>query len=247
MDENYASHYGELQRNHWWFRARHHVLREVIATIRWPQRPKIMEVGCGPGETLYLVYPPDADLTGVEPDAITADVARKRGPVPVIHAGIEMLATLVPDASLDGVAMLDVLEHIQDDHAAVRAVHAKLKPGGVYFLTVPAFMWMWGRQDDVSHHCRRYTKSTILAPLVAAGFEIERITYFSSFLFPMIAGLRVARRLLRLKPSGESDLDDSIGPFNEVLNKIFAAEAWWLRHANFPIGSSILCIARRKS
>lgn len=247
MDVNYQAHFAEQQRNHWWFRARHQVLRSVIATIKWPARPKIFEIGCGPGETLYNMYPPDADLTGVEPYAATAEYARTRGPVPVINAAIEQLPEIVPDASLDGIAMLDVLEHIQDDAAAVRAVHAKIKPGGVYFLTVPAFMCLWGRQDEVSHHFRRYTAATLRAPLVAAGFEIERMSYFCSFLFPPIAALRIVRRVLKLKSEGDSDLDDSIGPFNEVLNRIFAAEAGWLQHANFPVGSSILCIARKKS
>ena len=73
------------------------------------------------------------------------------------------------------------------------------------------------------------------------------MSYFCSFLFPPIAALRFARRVFKSKTGGESHLDDSISPFAEVLNQIFATEAGWLRHANFPAGSSMLCIARKKS
>ena len=90
--------------------------------------------------------------------------------------------------------MFDVLEHIPDDVRALQIVNRKLKPGGRIALSVPAYMWLSGQQDIVNQHCRRYTLTELRRKLEAAQFNVERITYFNTFLFLPIAVVRLIAR-----------------------------------------------------
>src|SRR6187200_3370166 len=91
MEKSYAQHYALLEGEHWWFRARRVILRDLLARLKWPQRPRILEIGVGPGYSLLEVYPPDACLEGVEPDQGLARLAAKRGPAAVFQAPIDQL------------------------------------------------------------------------------------------------------------------------------------------------------------
>ena len=244
MDTGYARAYGDLEETHWWFRARRKILRQSLAALPWPAAPRILEIGIGSGLNLYTLYPPGAQLAGVEPEAANAARARTRGTVPVYVATVENLPAEIADGSLDGIAMFDVLEHTKDDLVALASVRKKLKPGGLLVLTVPTYMWLWGQQDDISYHYRRYTIHRLEAQLATAGFHVTRATYFDTFLFPPVALFRVLARWLRPrgKPAG-TDFKYTLGLADHLLYAIFAAEAPCLRHVNFPFGVSALVIA----
>ena len=92
---------------------------------------------------------------------------------------------------------LDVIEHVDDDVAALRELRRVLCPGGRLLVAVPAFMFLWGKQDEVSHHRRRYTAGSLRAALAGAGFAVDRTSYFNTLLFPPVAAVRLGRRLLR--------------------------------------------------
>ncbi len=100
-----------------------------------------------------------------------------------------------PDSSVDLITALDVLEHIEDDRAALREIQRVLRPGGVLLATVPAYGWMWGAQDEISHHFRRYDAADLSRKIPEAGLDLRRITHFNSILFPPIAVIRLARKL----------------------------------------------------
>jgi len=119
-----------------------------------------------------------------------------------------------------------------------------LNNNGRALFFVPAFMFLWGVQDDVSNHRRRYTKKVFSEKLKSAGFEIERITYANiTFFFPILLG-RLVMKLTGFRPASENNL--TIGALNGFLGKIFGAERFWLRRANLPFGVSLICIAKKK-
>ena len=70
MQKTFADRYHTFEKEHWWFRARRHILRDRLQALSWPSHPRILEVGTGPGENLYSLYPDDALLPGVEPDEL---------------------------------------------------------------------------------------------------------------------------------------------------------------------------------
>ena len=68
MEKSYAQHYALLEGEHWWFRARRVILRDLLVRLKWPPQPKILEIGVGPGYNLLEIYPSGARLEGIEPD-----------------------------------------------------------------------------------------------------------------------------------------------------------------------------------
>jgi SAM-dependent methyltransferase len=147
------------------------------------------------------------------------------------------------DESFDLVTGLDVVEHLDDDVAGLREMRRVLRPGGRALIFVPAFMFLWGVQDDVSNHRRRYTLATIRKSMEAAGLRLDRASYANlTFFAPILAG-RLLMRLTGLRPASENNIN--VSALNGVLGKLFGAERWWLRRMNFPFGVSAICVARR--
>jgi len=125
----------------------------------------------------------------------------------------------------------------------LREMRRVLRPGGFCLLFVPAFMFLWGVQDDVSNHRRRYTADELKAKLKEAGFTIERASYANiTFFGPILLG-RWLMRLTGLRPASENNVN--MGMLNGLLGSIFGAESRWLQRMNLPFGVSIICVARR--
>jgi SAM-dependent methyltransferase len=150
------------------------------------------------------------------------------------------------DNTFDLVTALDVVEHIEDDRGALRELYRVIRPGGMLMISVPAYKFLWGAQDEISHHKRRYTTPEIRERMIEAGFKVRRLSYFNTFLFPAIAGIRVLRPY---KP-GSADLKSDFtmtkpGPANTLLGTVFALEAPVVERTNLPFGVSILCLANK--
>ena len=245
MEKSYAQHYPLLEGEHWWFRARRLILRHLLAQLEWPQQPRILEIGVGSGHNLREIYPSDARLEGVEPDHGLARLASDGGRARIVQASIDKLPPEIQDGSYDGVAMFDVLEHIKDDARALQIANRKLRRGGRIVLSAPAYMWLWGQQDVVNQHCRRYTQAQLREKLEAANFTVERATYFNTFLFPPIAAVRLLARRRHRQPAPEGDFNYVPSLSNAALFNLFASERILLRFLDFPFGVSVFTSARR--
>jgi hypothetical protein len=105
-------------------------------------------------------------------------------------------------------------------------------------------MWLWGVQDDVSHHRRRYTLPQLKERVTAAGFAVERATYANATFFaPILAG-RLLMRATGARPASENNIN--VSALNGVLGRLLGAERFWLKRGlNFPLGVSAVCVARR--
>jgi hypothetical protein len=118
-----------------------------------------------------------------------------------------------------------------------------LKPGGRALLFVPAFMFLWGVQDDISHHRRRYRIPELRNVVKKAGFEVERTTYANiTFFAPILLG-RALMKVTGLRPASENNIN--VSALNGVLGRVLGAESSFLRRINFPFGVSALCVARK--
>jgi SAM-dependent methyltransferase len=246
MQTDYAARYSLYEEHHWWFRGRRKILRRILAReIPGRQGVKVLEIGVASGLNLYSLYPANCDLQGMEPDAANAKVAAMRGHVPVSVGTVENMPSELRSQVFDIVTMFDVLEHVQDDVAALRAVRARLALNGSLVLTVPAYQWMWGQQDMVNLHFRRYTKRQLISRLHEAGFQLRRATYFNTLLFPPIALIRVlAKCSLGRSRTPRSDFEYSAGGMHAWLSRLFGLEAYWLERYSFPFGVSLLAVAQ---
>ena len=234
-----------VEDSHWWYVGRRLILESFLRQIvRNPeskiQNPKILDVGCGTGGNLEMLAKFGA-AEGVDVSDDALEFCRRKGLK--AHKG---LAESLPfaDESFDVVTALDVVEHLDDDIAGLREIHRVLKIGGKSLIFVPAFMFLWGVQDDVSNHRIRYTKKQITDRLEHSGFEIERATYANiSFFAPILAG-RTLMKITGIKPESENNVN--VSALNGVFGKLFGAERFFLKNFNFPFGVSIIIVAEKK-
>jgi len=229
----------EHDSRHWWYVARRDILADYVARYAdLPKGAKILEIGCGTGHNLPMLGQ-FGEVDAIEIDAAAREIATRRLGKPVGAAPLPELSG-VERGSYDMIAVLDVVEHIEDDVGALRAMAACLKPGGKILVTVPAHQWMWSAHDVVNHHKRRYSKRTLTGALRAAGLHWRKLGYFNSLLFPVAVAARVAGKL-----SGKDDSDDSppAAPLNSVLGSIFRLERHLLGRMPLPPGLSLILIA----
>lgn len=228
----------ELDQVHWWYRARRDILATLIRRrLRLPAQARILEVGCGTGHNLEMLRE-FGRLDAIEVDPAARDLASRRLGHAVMDAPLPDLVG-VPDRTYDLIAMLDVLEHVEADQAALRSLAAKLKPGGKMLITVPAHRWMWSAHDVVNHHHRRYNRGTFRAAVRGAGLRIEMLSWFNSLLFPLAAAARLAGRV-----TGKEDSDDKLPPafVNRVFEAVFGLERHMIGRLPFPPGVSLVAI-----
>ncbi len=173
----------ELDQRHWWYRARRQVLAELIRRkAAPPPGARLLEIGCGTGHNLAMLgqFGP---VDGLELDDQARTIAERRLGRTVMSAPLPELAG-VPEHYYDLVGAFDVIEHIDDDEAALESIATRLKPGGKFVMTVPAHRWMWSAHDVVNHHKRRYSKSALKKLIDKSPLCLESIGYFNSLLFP---------------------------------------------------------------
>ena len=229
----------ELDERHWWYRARREILGDLIERkIELPRDARILEVGCGTGHNLPMLKR-FGRVDAIEVDAAARAIASRRlghavmdAPLPALHG--------VSDRSYDLIAILDVIEHIDEDLAGLKSLSDKLKPGGRILITVPAFPWMWSAHDVVNHHKRRYTRRTLRRLVEGAGLKLEMMSWFNSLLFPLAAAARLAGRI-----TGKEESDDKLppAPVNRLFEAIFGLERYAVGRLPVPPGVSLVAIA----
>ena len=233
-----------VENAHWWYVGRRAILESFLQQIiQNPkskiQNPKILDVGCGTGGNLEMLARFGA-AEGVDVSDEALEFCKSKG----LKAS-KGLAESLPfaDESFDIVTALDVVEHLDDDLAGLKEMRRVLKQGGKTLIFVPAFMWLWGVQDEVSNHRIRYTKKQIVERLQKSGFEIERATYANiTFFAPILAG-RTVMKITGIKPESENNVN--VSALNGVFGKLFGAEKFWLKNFNFPFGVSIVVVAKK--
>ncbi len=228
---------------HWWFRARRDILAATIEKLAAGPMARILEAGCGTGGNLAMLER-FGRLHAFEPDAEAREVAQGKASFRIDPGG---LPDGVPDGlhDLDLVCAFDVLEHIDDDRAAAATLLEILREGGHLILTVPAYTWLWSRHDDAVQHKRRYTRELLTDTLRDAGFDIVRCSYFNTLLFPLVAVIRLGRRVLGLEGDGTQEMALPGRLLNRVLYGLFGLERHLLAHVDLPFGVSLLAVARR--
>lgn len=230
----------EIEDCHWWFTSRRSIIASVLASLALPPAARILDVGSGTGGNLEVLSR-FGTVMGIESDdaALSISLSRKIAPV---------LKGRLPDALpcsgqvFDLIVMLDVLEHIDDDCAAMKSLEQLLAPNGFVVVTVPAFPVLWSDHDIQHHHKRRYRYSVLKNVFHASGFQVRHMTYYNTWLFPVIAAVRLFRKM---KPSEVSGRDMHLpSPWaNSMLKVLFASERHVVTRMRLPFGTSILAVA----
>ncbi|MGI8403069.1 MAG: class I SAM-dependent methyltransferase [Gemmatimonadaceae bacterium] len=239
MESDYGARYRDLYERHWWWLARKQVILDALRTHEPPSGWRnVLDVGCGDGLFFNdLAKLPGVQLIeGVEP---AADLVSPSGP----HS--KNIHVVPFDASFDRgrryslVLMLDVLEHLPDPTGSLRHALSLLEPGGIFLATVPSFMSLWTRHDDLNHHFTRYDKVSFATLAADAGMRIVESRYF----FHWLAGAKILTRIKESLIPGEPE-SPTVPPrwANRALYAIARFEQRVLGSFQIPYGSSLLVV-----
>ena len=227
---------------HWWFVGRRAVIGALLDRIELPDRPLILEAGCGSGGNLGLLAA-RGRVSAFEPFDDAAGSARER------HPGTDVRYGRLPDevpflpGTFDLVAALDVLEHVDEDVDSLAALVRLAKPGGSIIVTVPAHQRLWGSHDLRLHHMRRYGRRQLREIVHAAGAEIVFETAFNTVLAPIAVAYRLVENTTGLGLGNQERLPTPM--VNRLLGGLFSIEGRIVGRAGIPFGLSYGFILRR--
>ena len=170
--------------------------------------------------------------------------AKQRGVTHAIEGTLESAGI----AEIGSAGMFDVLEHIPDEQGILRAIHARMAPGGRLYIAVPAYQWLWSQEDDLAGHFRRYTGRTLRRAMESAGFRVEFQTDPFAPLPPPIFAIRSIpyRRGVRLPAEVFAERGAAEHGGSSLLNRVLELEAKWIGTGR-PIwfGSSCLAVGTK--
>ena len=207
-----------------------------VLEARLPAGASVLDVGCGTGfvlERLAERY----EVTGLEPDASVRARAHPSIAPKLLPGGSDDLSAL-GGRTFDAVLMLDVLEHLDDDAAALRQVKPVIRTGGLLLATVPASPKLWSQHDVLNQHRRRYTQELLAERLRAASYEIQHLTHINSRLYPLAWLHRLAANKTTM-----AALDVPREPLNKLFTRVFSGEAG-TRLPRYRRGLSLMVLAR---
>jgi len=231
----------EITEIHWWFVVRRKLLTFLLSSVNPVPKGLVLDIGCGVGSNLPILESHGLNALGLDGSLYALNLASRRFKIALINGDLNQLP--IRPGSIGLIIATDVLEHLENDSKGIGQMYQALMEGGVLILTVPAFGFLWGTQDIVTGHRRRYYRQEVLDKLRQQGFETLRSSYFNFFLFlPILIG-RLLIRVLRLNIESENRINSPL--LNLLLKEIFSLEPYLLKYISFPLGVSIFCIARK--
>ena len=230
---------------HFWFRGLRRSAKIMLdAELKGRRLHRIVDCGSGTGRNLDWLrdYGP---ALGVErsPSGLAVALAHQR---PVVRASVAALP--IATASVDLATSFDVLYCLPDDvePIALKEMVRVLRPGGLALFNVAALDILHGSHSALTMELRRYTRARLRTRLEAAGLRVERMSFTNCSTFPLTLAVRALDRWSgRAANASDADLQVPAAPVNAVLNLALTAEAQVMRYMNLPIGTSLLCLARR--
>lgn len=236
-------HLFALEDGHFWFQSRNRLIVWALAHY-FPNVGSLLEIGCGTGVVLKAIRTefPETQLVGADLSEDAIAIARQR----VAAEFVQFDAVRVPFRDeFDVVCAFDVLEHIDDDQAALNELAAAVRTGGGVLIMVPQHKWLWSAADEYGHHRRRYTKKEIESKVRSAGLAIVRSTGWMGTLLPIMALSRFHDRRANgaYDPTRELRLSAWLNRSFEVVLDL--ERAGIQRGLTLPFGGSRLVVARK--
>lgn len=232
----------EFEQSYWWHIGRRVILKSLLRRFLKNKKNQILEIGCGTGGNLKTLNNWGQSL-GLDSSKKALEFCRQRGFNNVVFGKAEQMN--FPDESFDLVVALDVLEHIKEDKKAIYESWRVLRPTGYFLTAVPAHQFLWSEHDRALNHYRRYSLSNFTNILREANFNIIKISYIVSFVFPLVLSYRMLRKIFF--PNNKKNLAyvSLPRPINDFFILLLRLENFLIQYFSLPFGTSIICIAQK--
>jgi len=232
----------ELEHSYWWHVGRQHIVcAQLKRFLSASNSLKILNIGCGTGGTSELLEK-FGTVVNIDSSSDAIRVSQENGLSNLTCCDARSLP--FANETFDLIVALDVIEHIDDDRSALNAWKELLKPGGRVFLAAPAYVWLWSGHDEVFHHYRRYTTSSLHILLNRIGMRVINRTYAITFVFPLIVLARLFSSMFFLNQVKSSNIPVS-KPINWLFIQLLKLEGFLLNYINFPFGTSVIVVGAR--
>ena len=154
----------------------------------------------------------------------------------------------MPDSiEYDCVLMMDILEHIEDDIDFFNTYLIRSKPGTMFFITVPAFQWLFSGHDIYLQHFRRYSIKSLKQILPKQGICLKSISYFYNMIFPLAVVIRVINKCIVKffsKKHVKSDMNSVPTILNKILIGLSKIDLLFLGKNQY-FGLSVICVLQK--
>ena len=242
MDPQVYKLHRENEKEHWWYKGRRKIISVFINKFIYKkEKLKILDFGAGSG-TNTITLSNYGDVYVYEKDKDTQNYLRKKFEN---KANIFLLEDVKEDSFYDLIVASDVIEHIENDDKILNLLSKILNPGGYILITVPAYNFLYNERDKFLGHFRRYNKKT-LNNKAEKYFDTVKSSYYNFFLFFLSLSLFIFLKWFKIKSLITSPENTPNFLINNFFYKIFASEKFFLKYLNFPFGSSIIYLAKKK-
>ena len=233
-----------------WVSSRNRLFKSIVQRHLMPTgRTKFLEIGCGTGDFIQqIAQNKNLEITGSEIYLKGLVYAKKNLP------SVDFVQFDVTKGTIGEqfhiITAFDVIEHIENDNAALSNISRMLNKDGVLIVSVPQHMFLWSKLDEIVKHKRRYSRRELVAKLKANNLDIDYATSFLFILFPLMLMSRLSDRGGDQSPSDEQGLEKRV-KFSGVLNTIFdffmrIDEGLIRLGASLPFGGTLVVVARKR-
>lgn len=232
-----------------WVRSRNRLFKNIVQdNLVATGKTKLLEIGCATGGFIQqIVENENLDITGSEIYLKGLLYAKKNLPH-VAFIQFDVTQGLIGE-EFDLIVAFDVLEHIENDVAAIRNINQMLHKGGGLIITVPQHKFLWSKLDEILKHKRRYSRRELVTKLQENGFDIRHVTSFLFVLFPLMLISRMFDKGRDKSQPDEVALQQRV-KFSNALNWVFDLfmridEVLIRLGISLPFGGTMVIVARK--
>lgn len=235
-----------------WVSSRNRLFTSIVKkNMSSKGKTRLLEIGCGTGNFIReIVQDDNLEITGSEIYIKGLKYAKENIP------GVEFVQFDVTQGKIDKrfqiIAAFDVIEHIENDAAALLNINQMLETNGVLIISVPQHMFLWSRLDEIVKHKRRYSRGELIEKLKANGFDICFSTSFLFFLFPLMLISRLfdkgkGRDGSRSNKQALQKRVQFSGSLNAIFNLLMRIDEGLIKMGiSLPVGGTLVVVAKKQ-
>lgn len=232
------------ENTHFYYVSVHRLIIDLVVRYALLRRnARILDAGCGTG-LLGIKMQHLGNVEGVDIHTKAIKFSRKRGLS--VHKA-SLLKLPFRDNTYDVVTCVDVLYHtqIRDDALALKELYRVLKPGGVLVLRVPALKWLKRSHDTFVHTRERYSKTELNNKLIAAGFDVCKLSFVGAVLVPAALIVGIIDIVSDAVVDSHSGIYTLPKVINDMLIQLLLAESKLLQYMNLSVGIGLIAVAKK--